>query len=173
MNGLDTHMIESCLTCKCVISHMDESCHTATHNTLQRTATHCNTCHTPWIGVACPAQRASGNIWMSCHTYVQHVNESCHIYVGHVNESCHIYMSHVIGLAATHEWMNPHWSCHTDATHCNTLQHTATHCNTLQHTDEVMPHITYMIAFIHRASGNIWMVEERQMATYKWRNPVT
>ena len=156
------------------------------HCNTQHTATHCNTLqHMSHTLDWCCVPSATGKR--------QHMNELPHIcstrewVMSHICWTREWVMSHIhghiIGLAATHEWMNPHWSCHTDATHCNTLQHTATHCNTLQHTathcntlqhtDEVMPHITYMIAFIHRASGNIWMIEERRMATYKWRNPVT
>jgi len=76
-------------------------------DSLQRTATHCNTLqHT--ITHCSTLQHTHSYVWGTWHDSLQHTATHCNTL---------IHMCEVRGV-----------------THCNTLQHTATHCNTLQHT---------------------------------------
>ena len=81
------------------------------YNTLQHTATHCNTLHS--------LQHTATH----CNT-LQHTATHC-ISLQHTATIFHALQHN----DATHCSTLQH-----TATHCNTLQHTATRCNTLQHT---------------------------------------
>jgi len=107
--------------------------------TLQRTATHCNTrtfclCGLRVLCIRLP--KAQDNAGPHCNT-LQHIATHCNT-LQHTATHCN---------ALQHAYILPVWtpcivysspprrtttSART-ATHCNTMQHTATHCNTLQH----------------------------------------
>ena len=94
------------------IQSTDSLQHTATHcNTLQHTATHCNT--------------------------LQHSATHCNT-LQHSATHCNTLQYTV--TRCTMSCSESHTIYRLTATHCNTLQHTATHCNTLHH---VLQRITY------------------------------
>jgi len=122
-------------------------------NTLQHTATHCNTTRRERACACAHAGSASLPSFAStlqpfaipCHDYGRHTATRCNI-LHHNTERAHArvrtcgtclqYFASAIEPMQSHATINA-THCNTlqhTATHCNTLQHTATHCNTLQHT---------------------------------------
>jgi len=99
--------------------------HTATHrNTPQHTATLCNTPNPVCCSVFYLSQ------WHSrCHqcNTLQHTAATPRIQCLVV--CCSVWLRVAVCLISLNGILVA-----TNATHCNTLQHTATHCNTLQHT---------------------------------------
>ena len=95
----------SCPSSTCNIHMWRDMC-----NTLQRTATHCNTLrHT----------NRNVHMWHDICNTLQHTATHCNT-LQHTATRCDILTAMFI-------------SDMTYAAHCSTLQHTAAHCNTLQH----------------------------------------
>ena len=108
----------------------------ATHNnTLQHTATHCNTMQTHVIwqhtAIHCKSLQRTAT---HCNT-LQHTAIHCNTLQVSATQQQHT-ATHCNSRYFLLQTRNKA-SCNTlqqTATHCNTLQHTATPCNTLQHT---------------------------------------
>jgi len=106
LSFLRTHNTPHCVALQHTIRHCNTLQHTAKYNTLQHTATHCNShcnshCNTPSLSYTLPLICRNSLAFADAgYTTLQHT-------VTHCNSLQHT------------------------ASHCNTLQHPATHCNTL------------------------------------------
>jgi len=115
-----------------------------TEQSLQHTATHCNTLH--HTATHCNTLQHTATRYTSLHHTAQHCNKLQRTRDAHVNESWH---------TTTHAWCTRWWGRtrwwvrahkrnqwppvpHMPSLVEQSLQHTATHCNTLQHT---APHL--------------------------------
>ena len=122
--------------------------HTATHwNTLQHTAAHCNTLqhnatHKPRdadiiFNVTHGCERLTYTQQQHTHIHTHtHTHTHTHAYTharAHARTRC-INGSRMRNVASTCAASISNFVRCENATHCNTLQHTAAHCNTLQHT---------------------------------------
>jgi len=116
----------------------------AAHNTLQHTATHCNTLqHKEVSGPA--LQNTATHCNKMQHTATQYLTATIHISIQRQEHLDHVCTTathcNTLQLTATH--CNTRKFLSSTAQFCNTL-HTATHCNTLQH-----PATHYLTATIH------------------------
>jgi len=106
--------------------------HTATHcnthcNTLQHTATHCN--NSVWLWILWHEGRMTATHCNTLQLNATHCKTLQH--TASITSGTEFCGTKVSWVQQTSTHCN---TMHHTATHCNILQHTATHCNTLQHT---------------------------------------
>jgi len=102
---------------KCIALHYIKHWWISLQQTLQRTATHCNTLHRHTVCIALHYM----HLWICLQHTLQHTASYCN----------------TLQHTAIH-FNTLHDSTCICGYLCNTLQHTATHCNTLQHTARVV-----------------------------------